>query len=270
MFNLIKYEFIKTKNILIAAAVILAILEMGFIISGLFGLYGFFLVMSMLTVFYLIFMIIAPLVYTIHLYDIDISHKHKNGYMLFMIPENSFRIIGSKLISGIIIAVVSVFAAVAVFSADIKMAVSFVKIPSDFNVFSEFADNVSLTSDLFSLSGIMGFINGILSYTALISELYFVKMLNDAVFYNKFKFGVLISTFIFLVINAVSGYVIPAVSVKFNFAIGETVVNMNLSEVFISASGGYGGVAVSIIYNLIISVVLYIASCRICGKKLSL
>lgn len=270
MFNLIKYEFIKTKNMLIAAVAILVILELGFIISGLSGLYGFFLVMSMLIVFYLIFMIIAPLAYTIHLYDMDISHKHKNGYMLFMTPKNSFRIIGSKLISGIIIVVISVFAVIGVFLADIKMSVNFVKIPSDFNVFSEFADDVSLTSDVFSLFGIMEFMNGILSYTALLSELYFVKMLNDAVFYNKFKFGVLISTFVFLVINAVSGYVVPAISAKFSFKIGETASSMNLSEIFILASGGYGGVAVSIIYSLIISVVLYIASCRICEKKLSL
>lgn len=270
MFNLIKYEFIKTKNILIAAAAVLVVLELGFIISGIAGLYGFFLVMSMLTVCYLIFMICAPLAYTIHLYDIDISHKHKNGYMLFMTPENSFRIIGSKLISGIITVFVSIFLIIVTFSADIKLAAGFVKIPSDFNVFSEFADDVSLTSELFSLAGIVELINIILSYTALLCELYFVKMLNDAVFYGRIKFGILISSLIFLAINVVSGYVIPIVSAEFNIKIGETVYGLNLSEVFISASGGYGGIAVSIIFSLIISVGLYFASCRICERKLSL
>lgn len=96
MLKLVKYEFLKSRFILLIAAIIFAMLEGWFILSYYFGNVETmakpvaFLILATIAAFFMVFIM------GITAYGNEL--KSKQGYMVFMTPNSSLKIILSKLI----------------------------------------------------------------------------------------------------------------------------------------------------------------------------
>lgn len=103
--KLLKYEFLRRKNMLLAFAIILVVAE-GLTLFGLYKGDGW----MALSVFMCILMVGATYFYalvdTIGSYYSDLKQKH--GYMLFLTPVSGYKIIGSKALFGLMQLFVSV------------------------------------------------------------------------------------------------------------------------------------------------------------------
>ncbi len=109
MLNLMKYEFLRRKRLLTTILLIFAFLEAGVWLG--MKLEGNWYIMSVAFVMLLFVGGIAfPFIDAVVNYYSDF--KNKNGYMLFLTPNNGYKIIGSKVLF-LIAEMIAVFAIVA-------------------------------------------------------------------------------------------------------------------------------------------------------------
>ncbi len=103
--KLLKYEFLRRKNTLLAFAIILAVAEC-LIIFGLYKGDGWLALSIILSVLIIGTTYFCALLDTIWSYFSDLKNKH--GYMLFLTPNSGYKIIGSKALFGLVELFISV------------------------------------------------------------------------------------------------------------------------------------------------------------------
>jgi hypothetical protein len=269
MLNLIKHEFLKSRSILIVVSAIFAIIEIIFLISGFSGINGIFIVSSMLIVFFISFIVFGYLIYSLMLYDMDISHKHKNGYMVFMTPNSTYKIIGSKLLASTIVEIVFGIIVSLIFIMDIKLSFKFTSIAIDSNFLNDFSNITAYISDIPFSTIFLMYLNTFSEFTLTVAVIYLSRMLYDTVFYN-IKAGAAIAFGCFILINIIFGFIQMEIMKIFNinmFNENEIIYETTVLNVYF---GGYSGLIVPTVLNIIFIAVSYIATCILCDKKLSI
>ena len=121
MLKLIKYEFIKAKTLLIVSAVALGVIEvlflLGFFLENgtLFG-WGVGLFFAMM-----FFGLVAILIFAIKIFVSEL--KNKSGYMLFMLPKNGYQIVGSKILTSLIVLIIGfiVYVSLGIFNLNLVL-----------------------------------------------------------------------------------------------------------------------------------------------------
>jgi len=99
--KLVKYDLLKTKSVLIFSFLGVVILEVAFVIGQLLDI-SFLSVSTGALLFIGIFAsFIAVLIYSISIFNMDISKKQ--GYLPFLTPSSAYKIVGAKLITTLII-----------------------------------------------------------------------------------------------------------------------------------------------------------------------
>lgn len=275
MLNLVKHEFLKSRNMLIITSAIFAVLEIAFIISGFSGMNGVFIASSILIVVFISFIAFAYLIYAVMLYDMDISHKHKNGYMLFMTPNSTYKIIGSKLIAGTVVEIVFGIIISLIFVMDIKLSFKFTDIAFADNMFSQFGSLTTALSDIKFSVIVLAYLNTFAEFTCIVSVIYLARMLYDTILHNV-KAGGVIAFAGFIVINIIFNLISSGVMKIFdiNMFTKNTIIYdstaFNAGDAMLVYLGGYSGLIIPLILNLVFIAVSYIATCILCDKKLNL
>ncbi|MCR4851746.1 MAG: hypothetical protein K5870_10860 [Lachnospiraceae bacterium] len=202
MLNLLKYEFRKTLGVKAIILVLTAVLEIVFLI----GLYGEFdaplgigagLLFTTASVG-----VIVIGIYSIILLRNDLNTKQ--SYMLFMTPNNSYKILGAKVIEcGLSIFIIGMFFTALGFLDLMLVSQKFGEIEEFFEViklmFSEIADFSAST--LFSTA-----LSVMTSWLFSVVTAFFAVVLS-ATFLNGKKFNGLISLVIFIAISLLVGYI---------------------------------------------------------------
>ena len=202
MLNLIKYEFRKTWKIKAILLVLTAVMEIIFLI-GLYGEFEAPLAIGMM----LLTMTASVGVAVIGIYSIILLRNDMNtkqSYMLFMTPNNSYKILGAKVIEcGISILLIGFFfAALGVLdvvlllqkSDELEYLFEMIKM-----IFSEITD--------FSIPTVLSVCLSILvSWLFSVVTAFFAVVLS-ATFLNGKKFNGLISLGIFILISVLVGYI---------------------------------------------------------------
>ncbi|MDA3847147.1 MAG: hypothetical protein PF505_11495 [Vallitaleaceae bacterium] len=96
MLNLLKYEFLRRKNVLAITGIFMVIAEI-IILLGINkrgALLGVAIVLILLMIIGVTVLIFAE---AIRSYSTDLNQKQ--GYMLFMTPNSGYKILGSKMIN---------------------------------------------------------------------------------------------------------------------------------------------------------------------------
>ncbi|OQB22812.1 MAG: hypothetical protein BWY11_02017 [Firmicutes bacterium ADurb.Bin182] len=98
MLNLMKYELLRRKNLLIGAALSMVLAE-SVIVYGIFKGGNWNVLSGVLTVVLCVGAFLLPLLDTVaHFYS---DFKHKHGFMLFMTPQSGYSIVWSKVLFGV-------------------------------------------------------------------------------------------------------------------------------------------------------------------------
>lgn len=122
MKNLIKYEFLRRKTILLLAIASIVFIELAMIFTLFKG--GYWLNISVaLAILFPITMYLIVIVDGIVNYSQDLNQK--SGYMLFMTPNSGYKIIGSKFIVLGIEAIISALLVIGFFYINYKFAYHF-------------------------------------------------------------------------------------------------------------------------------------------------
>lgn len=271
MLNLIKHEFIKSKTPLIISLSIFFLLEICYIIGGLTGIDELFLVSSMMLFMFISFSFLAAIVYSVFIYDMDISQNHKNGYMLFMTPNNSYQIIGAKLIASLIVGIITAVIILAVFMINVNIAENFALLNVE-DTFSGIYTSLKMmiTGISFGNAFIL-ILNLILQFMTTIVCIYLSKMLCNTIFFNIPAKGVL-AFGVFIVINIILGVLswllVKVMNINFNAEINlDEAADINSA---ITMAFGNNGLIISVIVNLIFMAAMYIGTSYLCEKKLSI
>lgn len=254
MLKLMKYEFMrKIKNIGIGL-VILAILEG----VALYTIYkggsslAFTLVITLLMIagVYIFLLIDSITMYSSDLYK-------KPGYMLFLTPNSSAKIIGSKLLVSLVEGIVCLFLLFSSIYYNYQL------------IYDKYLDNPQAQELLDLLQGFVGHANlqdvlsgiliFVLAWFSLITVIYLAITIRKTVLSNV-KAGGLFSFIIFLVIQWIVSYGYTLLTGNKNI----TEVGDNVTISLINTSN------YSIIYYCVVIVIVYITSSVILSKGVDL
>lgn len=255
MLKLVKYEFKKNKFILAIAAVIFTLLE-GYYLINFMGnniehmtIGAALLALSSMVAFFLVFIL------GITSYNNEM--KSKQGYMIFMTPNSSFKIIMSKLLYVFILgaAVVGVIGLLAII--DLKLLAD--KMNETFHIFEIFDIlKESFGIDIFGSMAIIGIeiINSIISFMSVIVVAYFSITMSATLFQNNKSRG-FISFVIFIAITLGLGYLEQVLGLD------ETIKMKTIMDVF-------KYIMPTLIFNLIVSAIAITGTTYLLDKKISL
>ena len=172
MLKLIKYELLKTKTILTIAFIAIICINL-ILISGLvFDIGALTGIGALLTALGFFGVPIGLLLYSAMLYTMDVGKKQ--GYMLFMTPNSTNKIFASKIITSVIVALVTLLLVLGMAALDFQAAIYATKDTAD-NFFS-WGNLLETIEDLLSnnLTGILMYMATlILEWVCLICIIYF-------------------------------------------------------------------------------------------------
>ncbi len=246
MFNLLKYELRKTIGLKGIILILVAIMQVAFLI----GLYGEYDNMLVISIFGLTFGTFASLI-VIGLYSIFLLSKDlntKQSYMLFMTPNNSYKILGAKVIENSLSIIIT--GAFFILLGAIDISLGFAKYGSlediieFFNYFLTDLQQITPETVIASVS------NGIISWIFIVTTAFFAVVLCATLFNGKRHNG-LLSFIVFIVLNSLVSYVIGKI-------LGPSDVNITVA---------YNLTMIAI--HLVLSVVMYFVTAWIMDNKLS-
>lgn len=264
MLNLIKHEFIKSRIPLIAAFLIIIITEIFYLISILIKSETIFTIAAMIMMMFISFIPAACIMYPVYIYELDVTHKHKNGYMLFMTPNSSYKIIGAKILTSFIASV-----AVSVLSIGLYALNASIPMPSFYDdSMIEFGSIFMLFDRVSASSTAMIIIMIIAVYLQLVSTIYFIYMLIATVL-ERVPLKWVIGTGIFLAVSYIQNLILNLIRPSAS-SIDNIPEDISAYEIVLTVFGGSGGFIISIILSLIIAGLTYWGTSELCRKKLSL
>ncbi len=256
MLKLIKYEFIKAKTLLIVSAVALGVIEvlflLGFFLENgtLFG-WGVGLFFAMM-----FFGLVAILIFAIKIFVSEL--KNKSGYMLFMLPKNGYQIVGSKILTSLIVLIIGfiVYVSLGIFNLNLVLE----RGGSDILYFIE-----NLISVL-DWSVLLFVFEYILEWFVMILTIYFAVTLTYT-FLSNVKAKGFIAFLVYMALNTLLSTAITAVLSGKLFG----MVNMELASYsqFMSEIGWYM-LGLGFFVNVIFGVLMYVGTSYLVEKKLSL
>ncbi|MDO4617833.1 MAG: hypothetical protein Q4B03_10380 [Lachnospiraceae bacterium] len=249
MKNLMKYEIIRMKTQLLLALAAIGLLELGILITMFIGMDHFTAIFSVVLALTFWFLIVGVAVAILVQYSRDVNRK--SGYMLFMTPNSYYKIVGSKILTslvlviglillGILLAALDGFAAAAKYGYLTNL---------DFaGALRELGFRIDVAAGLRSVGW---FVSGFFGWVSIFTPIFFVMTLNKAVFSN-WKCRGLISFVLFLILMGLFGFIE-------NQLIGWTAGSFSSSDVVIEG-----------ISTAVLAVVCYIGTVKILEKKLAL
>ncbi len=197
MKNLIKYEVIRMKWGLLISLAALGILEAAFLVSTAIDaltVMGFAVVFMAMGV---IFLIIGIAVEILNQYSKDLNDK--SGYMIFMTPNSYYKIIGSKLLTSMILVlglgiimllVASLDGVVAAIHFNDTLEFDIAGLLREMNIYIETEGGAQI---------IGGFLTGFFGWVSFFTPIFFVMTLNRVYFAN-WKGRSLISVVLYIAI----------------------------------------------------------------------
>ena len=249
MLNLIKYEFRKSwfvKGIILAITAIFEVIFLIGMASDNEDMLGFGVSFLALTAVCALFLIGVLGIITLHK---DLNTKQ--SYMLFMTPNNSYKILGSKMIENAISIFIAGLFYIALAIADITAwAAKSDELKGVIELINYLlGEDYAIDAPSFALSS-MSFIVGWI-YVITIG---FFAVVISATLLNGRKFNGLISFIIFLAIVIISG-----------------IISDSLLEAIVGYSWGYSTeqIIFNFVYNICLSVGFYAISAWLMDNKLS-
>lgn len=264
MLNLIKHEFIKSRIPLIAAFLSIIITEIFYLISIPTENETMFTIATMIMMLFFSFIPVGCIIYPIYIYELDVSHKHKNGYMLFMTPNSPYKIIGAKILASFIasVAVSVLFIGLSALNASITMPSFYDDNMIEFGSIFMLFDRVSASSTAMIIIMIIA------AYFQFVSTIYFIYMLVATVLERvplKWVIGAGIFFAVSYIQNLILNLIRPSAS-----SIDNVPADISAYEIVLTVFGGSAGFIISIILSLIIAGLTYWGTSELCRKKLSL
>ncbi len=266
MLKLIKYEFIKKSKLLLILLVTAILANIGLGLAyGENGM-GMFLGLSPLVLG------IIYLYELIKTYSDDLNKK--TGYMLFMTPNSGYKIIGSKLITIILVGFIF-FTSYMIFVLA-NLSIIAYKMVGDFSLIADGINQLIEGLNML-ISGTLGinigdllliFIVGIVSSIVFVLTVYAAITIRKSIFSNT-KFGGLLSFIIFVIINVIYSNLAELVGNMFKIETIVTEISANLtvthpsSQIFLLF-------AAMIVFNCIIASILMLGSGYLVEKKINL
>ncbi len=266
MSKLIKYEFVKKSKLFLILIITAILANIGLGLA--YGQNGI-----------AIFLGISPLVLgIIYLYELIKTYSDdlnkKSGYMLFMTPNSGYAIIGSKLITIILVGFIF-FTSYAIFVLA-NLSIIAYKMVGDFSLIADGLNQIVEALNML-LSGTLGinigdlilvFIVGIVSAIVFILTVYSAITIRKSIFSNT-KFGGVLSFIIFVIINVIYGNLADLVGKIFNFEFIVPEINTNVAATYPSAHM-FQIFAVMIVFNCIMASILMLGSGYLVEKKINL
>lgn len=257
MKNLIKYEIVETKKILILSAEILAALELLYIFSSLVKWTFMYTLTALIMGVFIIVPVLFPVIYSLNIYNKDIGINHNKGYMLLMTSNSPKMIIGAKISASMLLCIVFLLIMNIGWMINSHLPVGYVK--------QELIDNEIIKSIFDGISEKVSFgdtllLNiSIIFYTVnIISVMYAAKMLGDSIFAESENRNML--TFVSgLVLMFISGLIILVTGMNCFVKSG-----INEQEIFSSLRGV---LIVSVIINGIFAFLEYYLTTELFEKK---
>ncbi|MBE6841317.1 MAG: hypothetical protein E7510_00610 [Ruminococcus sp.] len=261
----VKYDLLKYKNALLAVLIGSGVIEMAHIIAYLTEfktLYVITVIILMIALFSAFFVL---LIYSIGIFSIDLSKKQ--GYMPFSTPTTSRTLIGSKIITTLIVSAATIVLILLYGGIDSYLAAR------------EAEPGLSLgyavKTILDELDGSWGYIavaviNLIAQWVCNILTIYLALALSAALL-GESKLKGLVSFGLWIGVNVVLSIISVIVTKIFG-----NIINFNVdayaetpAEIFSVAFGG-SAAALAIGLNVVVAVGIYFLTCWITEKKLSL
>lgn len=203
MLKLIKYELLRKMNLLIVSLIVIVALELVSIYTIYRG--GASLILTTFIMFLIGFGgLIVIFVDSVKMYSSDLYKKP--GYMLFLTPNNSFKIIGSKLFVSIIegLFAAAIYIGMWVINYSLIYKLYYHELPAEartiVEVFSEIA-NLPSASDL-----IMLVFSTVVGWFVLIVTVYLAITIRKTILATV-KFGGFFSFIFFCIIYFITNYV---------------------------------------------------------------
>lgn len=266
MLKLIKYEFLKAKNLLIIALATLGVIEAMFLLGYVFqdgtllgwgG--GLFLLLPFLG-------LLALLIFSIRIFSSDI--KNKQGYMLFLTPKSAYQIVGSKillslgvLLGGVLLYIVLAGINISIFTENSSI---------DKNAFSMFLDSLFAEENTeYVRFGVLAALVYVIEWFSMILTIYFSLTLTYTFMRNVKGKGIL-AFLIYLGITSVQGTISAMImgSTFFQFLAGSEYASMEPLEVINQV--GYLALGIGFVIYSLIGLLMYLATSRLIEKKLSI
>lgn len=256
MLKLMKYESLRKIRLLLIALVVIGITELAIIYTIYKGGYalGFTIMLIALLGFGgLIFLLID----SITMYSSDLYKRP--GYMLFLTPNNSFKIIGSKLLISLLEGTIGIAIYISLLFANYKLIYSiyFNDPASEARMILDFF--TSLTQFPSAKDMIMLVISFVVGWFSLILTIYLAITIRKTLLSNV-KFGGIFSFIFFLILQFVIYYI--QFKLLGNVDSWSYSVNENVSVATYSLT--------SLIYSGITGIILYISSSMLLSKGVDL
>lgn len=262
MVKLLKYELIRSKNVLLITLVTMLGIEALFLLGFFFDIESLLGTSVTLLVFAGLGGFLAFLIYAVSRFYTDLKNKH--GYMLFLTPRNSYQIVGSKVINSFLVMLVGVVLYIGMVVLDISLAV---EAAEDSNLlvlmFESLTGELDWSIWLVPLEYIIGWFNMILT-------IYFAITLTFTFFSDK-KYKGWLSFAVYLGLNMAISFVTNLVMTPVMNNLLYSLESMETYSYAEFMSGGgllYLGGAV--LLELVIAVGMYLATSFLMEKKLNL
>lgn len=257
MLKMMKYEYRRGLFPLIVIMVVLGMAELLFLAGVVMDRENMLAIGMAGLIFGSVIAYLFVLIYGIFVYNEDL--KNKTGYLVFMTPISSYRIIGAKLLSILLNGVTLVLILVALAGVDIALLLHMYEDPV---ALKELLNAIS--QSLFQVSAGTVFLNVatavlvmLIQFFTTITIAFFAITLASTVLQNKKVKGV-ISFVLFIVINMLMSYVAEKLP---------TIGNVEHVNSMLEA---LGCVLPQILFMVVVMVASYFASGCLLEKKVSL
>jgi len=258
MVNLIRYEFIRkwrTLCIFLAVVMVLNIAvliklqtssvpaeQQMFILGGFFG--------GMLTLFFAMFIIEVT-----HMYQMDINRK--SGYMLFLTPNSGYKLLGSKVLTGILegLLFLIIFSLLTFINFYGIYGEPFTKLIAS-SSFQMVVDHLNLRGINVIPFLVMNLLTMFIIIITLILTIFTAISLRKSILAEK-KYGGLLSLIIFFVL------------VWLNGKINETVFVLGAKAgIMVNDATSYMNMGTVMVIQIILGIIMFMASAYLLDRKM--
>lgn len=264
--KLVKYDLLKSKSVMIFSFIGIVIIEAAFIIGQLLDI-SFLSTLSGVLLFILLFAsFFAVLIYSIHIFNMDLSKKQ--GYLPFLTPTSAYKIVGAKLITTLIITVALIVLIILYGSLDTYLIARDsepgISIGYIFKVIGEELDGSWGPIGMMALSYVSSWFNNIVCI--------YLAMALAATLLGESKLKGLVSFGLWIGINAIMG----GISLLLTFIFKSDMMSANLDTStmttgeILNFSFNNSLIVITIVLNVILGVIMYFVTGWLAEKKLSL
>lgn len=260
MFNLMKYEFKKNIPALVTLLVISSVLEgyyiVGFITNKVdhMGIVASFLAMVSFVSFFVIFIL------GIINYENDINTR--SGYLVFMTPNSSLKIITSKLLYVVLLALLTFVIIGGVAFLDLfLLAIKFNEIYSFMDLIKLLFEFVDIDIAQVTKSIIFGLIVLISAIISIVSMAYLAITLS-ATFLQNNRYKKIISFVFFIIISIIVN------------VIGNEIMHINLNNIYFNSYSTFSDILLktfpSVMYHLVVMVLCIFGCSKLIDKAINI